>query len=83
MLGRETDSEPYGLTAAPDAIIPASPGPAAVVMRYDRTLMPAAVAHSDSTHRSVTLGFPFECVGNQRGRQQLMKQILHFLNNNP
>lgn len=68
---------PYCVPSA-DVIFPAySSG--ATIMRYKETLAPAAVAMADSTHRAVTLGFPFEAIETAAARQTIMQQILNFL----
>lgn len=72
-------SRPYCVPSA-DAIFPAN-ADGATIMRYKETLAPAAVALADSTHRAVTLGFPFEAVETSPSRNTLMTQILHFLHN--
>lgn len=71
--------KPY-CVASPDAIYHAS-GEGTTIMRYDENRAPAAVAFAPSSHRSVTLGFPFEAIQSAEERSQLMMNILKFLNN--
>lgn len=70
-------SRPYAVTA-PDAIFPSS-NLGATIMRYAETDAPAAVAFEPLTHRSVTLGFPFEAIETETSRTLLMSQVLKFL----
>lgn len=60
--------------------VDAGTGAAAVVMRYDGSLIPAAVAHKGQGYNSLTLGFPFEIIARDDSRKNLMKQTLKFLN---
>lgn len=74
----ELGQKPYAVTS-PDAIYPASEL-AATIMRYDENQSPAAVAFAPLTHRAVSLGFPFESIQEEDARNNLMSQILKFLN---
>lgn len=70
---------PYAV-ASPDAIYPASVG-GETIMRYAENQSPAGVAYVSSTHKAVTLGFPFEAVNSAARQHALMNKILQFLNN--
>lgn len=72
------DDSPYRISTT-DAITNAAGAPSAVVMRYDVSAMPAAVALTRPTHSAVTLGFPFESVIGTESRKLLMTQILKSL----
>ncbi|MDE7388476.1 MAG: fibronectin type III domain-containing protein, partial [Muribaculaceae bacterium] len=73
------DADPYRVSGA-WAVTTASGAPSEVVMRYDVSAMPAAVALRRVSHGAVTLGFPFETVNRTDARNLLMNQILSFLN---
>lgn len=64
---------------SPDALYPTSPITGATIMRYADNQSPAAVASVGDTHRSVSMGFPFESISNGESRNRLMSQILKFL----
>lgn len=76
LFGMNFGSEPYQVSSV-DAIYPASVL-GAVIMRYDGSQAPAAVAFSPSANRTVTLGFPFETIQSPSARADLMKQITKF-----
>ena len=76
LFGMNCGSEPYQV-ASVDAIYPAS-ALGAVIMRYDGSQAPAAVAFNPSANRTVTLGFPFETIQSPSARADLMKQIIKF-----
>ena len=64
---------------SPDGIIPADTKRGGVIMRYSENNIPAGVAVSMKGHNSVVLGFPFEAIESQDGRNLLMSHILKFL----
>lgn len=76
MFGMNFGDEPYQVPSV-DAIYPTS-SLGAVIMRYDGTQAPAAVAFSPSGHHAVTLGFPFETIRSATSRAELMKQVVKF-----
>ena len=76
LFGMNFGSEPYQVPSV-DAIFPSSPL-GAIIMRYDGSQAPAAVAFSSSSHRAVTLGFPFETIRSEASRADLMKQVVKF-----
>lgn len=76
LFGMNFGDEPYQV-ANVDAIYPSS-ALGAVIMRYDDSQAPAAVAFAPSAHRAVTLGFPFETIKSETARTDLMKQIIKF-----
>lgn len=76
LFGMNLGDEPYQVPSV-DAIYPTS-ALGAVIMRYDGTQAPAAVAFSPSGHRAVTLGFPFETIRSDASRTELMKQVVKF-----
>lgn len=78
LFGMRPGDEPYRVPSA-DAIYPASPL-GATIMRYDGSQAPAAVAFAPTSHRAVTLGFPFEAIRSESARNSLMKQIIAFFN---
>ncbi len=79
-LATGIEDKPYRTTGA-DAITAATEADAAVIMRYDASLMPAAVALRGPRHNAVTFGFPFETVTDAPARKNLMNQILKFFQN--
>ena len=64
---------------APDAIEPAAPG-AYTFMRYQENNLSAGVAYQGD-YKTCVLGFPFETIRTAAERNQLMKAILTFFNN--
>lgn len=69
---------PYRISSC-SGLDAAGTGQAAVVMRYDGSLMPAAVAFRTGGYSSLTLGFPFESVTRADARKKLMNQALKFI----
>ncbi len=78
LFGLVSGGAPYEV-ASPDALYPYSPTSGATVMRYDENQTPAAVAYVSASHRTISLGFPFESICSRRSRDVLMKQILNYL----
>ena len=69
-------SESVYQVEAPDAIEPSGRG-AICSFRYDENNSSAGVIFRGS-YKTVILGFPFETIMNESGRDQLMKQILNY-----
>ena len=63
---------------APDAIEPANRG-AATAFRYLQNHTSAGVIYNAANYRVVTLGFPFETILSDEKRDDLMKQVLNYL----
>ena len=76
LFGMNFGDEPYQV-ASVDAIYPSS-ALGSIIMRYDGSQAPAAVAFAPTAHRAVTLGFPFETIRSEAARTDLMKQIIKF-----
>ena len=74
---RRLNAQHYAATH-PDVLEPV--GPAFCAMRY-ADQQSACVAYNGSDYKSMTLGFPFECIESEYIRQALMKGILKFLLN--
>ncbi|MEZ5071609.1 MAG: hypothetical protein R2751_11735 [Bacteroidales bacterium] len=62
-----------------DALEPAHEN-AYTILRYRENNMSAAVA-SAAPYRVVTLGFPFESLTEESQRNELMQQIMNYLEN--
>ena len=60
----------------PDNLLPVAPAYAAMKYADDQ---PACVAYSGADYRALTIGFPFECIQQQRKREAIMRGILSFL----
>ncbi len=54
----------------------------ATIMRYGENNLVAATAMARPEYRTVIIGFPFESIIDEAGRNMLMKQILQFFDNN-
>lgn len=76
LFGMNFGDEPYQV-ASVDAIYPSS-ALGSVIMRYDGSQAPAAVAFEPSVNRTVAFGFPFETISSETARADLMKQIIKF-----
>ncbi len=76
LFGMNMGDEPYQVPSV-DAIYPTS-ALGSVIMRYDGSQAPAAVAFNPVAHRAVTLGFPFETIRTEAARATLMKQVVKF-----
>lgn len=77
-----TPNEKSYAVESPDAIIPADSA-AYVAFRYGDNGKPAGIVFGGNANdkwRTVVLGFPFETVKNQKTRDQLMQNIIDFLN---
>lgn len=61
----------------PEILIPAS-ADAICAMQYGGGAS-AAVGYKSASHRTFTMGFPFECIKDERLRSQLMAGILKYL----
>lgn len=64
---------------APESFAPADAACGAAILRYSENDYIAGVAYNPGNHRAVTLGFPFETITGDDGRDNLMGQILEFL----
>ncbi len=64
---------------SPESFIPVNPSQGAPVLRYTENGYVAGTAFDAATHRAVTLGFPFETIGDPDARAMLMKSVLTFL----
>ena len=62
-----------------DILMPATPT-AFPAMIYATGQTSAAVAYDGADYKSFVMGFPFECITDQRARNSLMSGILNFLN---
>lgn len=63
---------------SPDALIPADKN-GHTVIRYPQNDNSAAVAFDNAVYRTVVCGFPFETLETESMRNELMQQILDFL----
>lgn len=72
----ELNAECYAVES-PDSFYPLTPAGEAI-LRYTENDYIAATAYDPGTHRAVTMGFPFETIKGERGREKLMGQILQF-----
>lgn len=75
LLQRLPNETCYPLTRS-DRLLPAPESFAAMTYRDGTT---AAVAYRGAAYRTFVMGFPLECVTDERVRQQWMASILHFL----
>ena len=66
---------------SPDGIEPANKN-AFTIMRYGQNNISAAVAHK-GTYRTLVFGFPFESLTSDAMRDDLMRQIMRFLIDEP
>ena len=66
---------------SPDCIYEVDSKFAAPILRYEENNLIAGVAYAPETYRTVAIGFPFETIKTQMGRDKLMKEILNFLTN--
>ena len=64
---------------SPDAITPANRGTAQSIMTYSENGKSAAVASIENESAVITMGFPFESITDENGRNGLMAQLLLFL----
>lgn len=71
------NNESY-VVESPDGILPASDD-AFTIFRYTENGISAGVAYNGS-YKSCVLGFPFESIKTNAGRNELMEEILNFLN---
>jgi cell wall-associated NlpC family hydrolase len=62
---------------SPDAIEP-SGGNSHTVFRYGENLLSAGIAYSGD-YKTCALGFPFETIRDESGRNQLMRNLLDFM----
>ena len=62
---------------SPDALFPADPLTGATILRYKENNLPAGVATAKS-YRTCVIGFPFETIEDESGRNELMRGILEF-----
>ena len=60
----------------PDCLLPLSPAFAA--MKYGDS-QSACIAYNGNDYRSLTMGFPFECIREENRREAIMRGILNFL----
>ena len=71
-----TLNETHYAATAPDVLSPTSL--ASCVMKYSDG-QSAAVAYSGHDYRCLTVGFPLECITDQRSRDAIMRGILNYL----
>lgn len=69
-------NETHYAATHPDILQPVTPAYAAMVYADGYS---ACVAYDGKDYKSMTLGFPFECIKSEQKRQLLMKGILRFL----
>ena len=62
---------------SPDALFPADPLTGATILRYKENNLPAGVATAKG-YRTCVIGFPFETIEDESGRNELMRGILEF-----
>ncbi len=72
-----TPSKKHYAALAPDALLPAH-SKAFTAFAYGGG-QSAGVAYSGKTYRTLSMGFPFECICSEQVRQQSMQAILTFL----
>ena len=65
----------YAATSA-DVLTPAEPAFAAMLYGDGRE---ACVAYQGDDYRAITMGFPFECIANEKKRSSIMQGLLNFL----
>ena len=69
------------MVESPDSFYPADER-GQVIMRYKENNLVAGTAMADEKYRTVVIGFPFETIRCTDNRNELMKQVLTFLNKN-
>ncbi len=62
---------------SPDGVIPAN-DKAKTVFRYGENNIPAGIAADMGGYRTVVMGMPFETIGCEKSRSQLMQSVLGF-----
>jgi hypothetical protein len=75
----ELNAESYAVES-PDGIEPAAKD-SYTVFRYSENNLSAGVAYNGK-YKTCILGFPFESVKNEEGKNQLMKSVLSFFSKN-
>ncbi len=68
---------------SPESFVEINPSEGAPILRYTENSLVAGTAFDGSTHRAVSLGFPFETIMEEGARNSLMKSILSFLSARP
>ncbi len=63
---------------SPESFAPADQSCGTAILRYTENDYIAGVAYDPGSHRTVTLGFPFETISGDYERDMLMGQILSF-----
>lgn len=76
IINRHANSQSYGVTK-PDVISPT--GLAHTLFTYSESKLPAGVGFKDRTTSTITLGFPFESINQERERDRIMRAILNYL----
>lgn len=66
---------------SPDALFPADEKTGATIMRYSENNLPAGVAATINNYKTCVIGFPFETINSEQGRDTLMAHILKFFSN--
>jgi hypothetical protein len=69
-------NEDHYAATHPDVIQPLEN--AILAMQYGNGLG-AAVGYQGSDYRSFTMGFPFECISNEKTRNAIMRGILNYI----
>lgn len=63
---------------SPDALIPANAETGATILRYKENNLPAGIASEIKNYKTCVIGFPFETIECEKGRDELMGHILDF-----
>ena len=77
-FNQELSSDCYAVES-PETFAPSSADSGAIFLRYSENDYAAATAYAASTHKSITMGFPFETIMDKTHREHLMRQMLDFL----
>lgn len=77
-FNQELSSDCYAVES-PESFALSAPHSGAIFLRYSENDYAAATAFASTTHRVVTMGFPFETIIEPEAREKLMGQILDFL----
>ncbi len=78
-IRRQSDEDAYGVPH-PDVLSPT--GRATRQLFYGKRDFPAAVGYSAGDCRTLTIGFPFECIEESDDRDDLMKSAIRYLTDN-
>lgn len=79
-FSNELNEECYAVES-PDSFYPADDAKGATIMRYGENNLIAGTAFDSGNYRTVVIGFPFETIADEEGRNSFMKQVLNFLEN--